>query len=94
MKYLGGKQRLGKHLAPILKGLIEKNPNLSYYLEPFCGALGVLRNMTDIGLPIYASDYHPDLIALFIAIQNDTITLPDNISETKYFTFYPYSFHP
>jgi hypothetical protein len=48
MKYLGGKQRLGKHLAPFLHEIWEKNPNLIGYMEPFCGSLGVLNNMTDI----------------------------------------------
>lgn len=84
MKYLGGKQRLGKHLAPILKDLITKHPQCTYYLEPFCGALGVLRNMTDIDIPIRASDYHPDLIALFVAVRDNKIKLPDTITEETY----------
>ena len=84
MKYLGGKQRLGKHIAPILKQLIENNPKYNFYFEPFCGALGVLRNMTDINIPIYASDYHPDLIALFLAVQNNSIELPNDITEKEY----------
>ena len=38
MKYLGGKQRLGKHIAPILKELWEINTNqFQSYIEPFCG---------------------------------------------------------
>lgn len=84
MKYLGGKQRLGKHIAPVLKQIINKNTDIQYYLEPFCGGLGILRNMTDIELPIYASDYHPDLIELFISVRDKTITLPENISEKTY----------
>lgn len=84
MKYLGGKQRLGKHIAPVLKQLIQQHPQYLYYLEPFCGALGVLRNMTDIDLPIYASDYHPDLIALFQAVKKNDIDLPDQITEDTY----------
>jgi DNA adenine methylase len=84
MKYLGGKQRLGKHIAPILKTIIKNNQNYKYYLEPFCGGLGVLRNLTDIKIPIYASDYHPDLIALFQAVRDYQIDLPDFITEKDY----------
>jgi DNA adenine methylase len=84
MKYLGGKQRLGKHIAPTLKTIINNNPKYKYYLEPFCGGLGVLRNLTDINIPIYASDYHPDLIALFQTVKDYQIDLPDFISEKQY----------
>ena len=45
MKYLGGKQRLGKHLAPVLLEIYDTNPDLSGYMEPFCGSLGVLKNI-------------------------------------------------
>ena len=84
MKYLGGKQRLGKYIAPILKDILNKNQDLTYYLEPFCGALGVLRNMTNLDIPIQANDYHPDLIALFIAVRDNKIELPNHISEETY----------
>ena len=58
MKYLGGKQRLGKVIGPILHDIWStgQSPALSYkllatrdagsydaYMEPFCGSLGVLR---------------------------------------------------
>lgn len=60
MKYLGGKQRLGKHLSPYLlklwdaRGTIieEMNgkrlriPKVNGYLEPFCGSLGVFKHMS------------------------------------------------
>ena len=63
MKYLGGKQRLGKHLAPYIvniwntqKSNTELNvPELNGYLEPFCGSLGVFKHVAnymcnDLGL--------------------------------------------
>ena len=66
MKYLGGKQRLGKHLAPVLHEIWESNEDLNGYLEPFCGSLGVLKNMTDIDTKnIQANDYHADLIQMW-----------------------------
>jgi len=89
MKYLGGKQRLGKHLSPVLHDLIiqynlANETKLEYYLEPFCGSLGVLKNMTDLEMPIYASDFHPDLIALWKAVQEDSLIFPESVSEEEY----------
>ena len=67
MKYLGGKQRLGKYLQVKLHEIFEKN-KLSGYMEPFCGSLGVMKHMTDLKTKkIMANDYHPDLIALWEA---------------------------
>lgn len=88
MKYLGGKQRLGKHLSPVLHDFIIQynleNPKLEYYLEPFCGSLGVLKNMTDINIPVYASDYHPDLIAMWKGVQDGSLVFPESVSEAEY----------
>ncbi len=88
MKYLGGKQRLGKYIAPFLKELIQKyeknNGKLDGYLEPFCGSLGVLKNMVDIGMPIYANDNHPDLIEMWNEVKLGTFEYPESISEEEY----------
>ena len=87
MKYLGGKQRLGKHLAPFLKMLIKKLPKCNGYMEPFCGSCGVLKNMTDL-FPlinkIVANDYHPDLIQMWKEVKAGTFVYPPSISEEEY----------
>jgi len=85
MKYLGGKQRLGKHIAPILHILWDSN-NCNGYIEPFCGSLGVFQHMTDLtgAKSIIANDYHPDLIALWKEVQNGTFTPPLSVSEEEY----------
>jgi len=84
MKYLGGKQRLGKYLQVKLHEIFEKN-KLSGYMEPFCGSLGVMKHMTDLKTKkIMANDYHPDLIALWEAVQNDSFEYPKSISEQEY----------
>jgi len=60
MKYLGGKHGIGKHIAEFM---VKECPpdNVDGYLEPFCGSLGVFKQMTDKGYNEYiASDYHPD----------------------------------
>jgi len=82
MKYLGGKQRLGKHIEPIIKKYW--NESLSGYLEPFCGALGVLKNMTNISSNIIANDYHPDLIKMWKDVQENKFNYPESISEKEY----------
>ena len=86
MKYLGGKQRLGKHLAPTLHDIWNDHPELNGYLEPFCGSLGVFKHMTELprARTIVANDYHPDLIAMWKALQDDTFTFPESISEEEY----------
>lgn len=81
MKYLGGKQRLGKHISPIIKSYYSDHDG---YLEPFCGSLGVLKNNVDIPTKIYANDYHPDLIQMWKEVQNKTFVYPENISEEEY----------
>ena len=84
MKYLGGKQRLGKQIQIKLHEIFEQN-KLSGYMEPFCGSLGVMKHMTDLKTKkIIANDYHPDLIALWKAVQDDTFVYPKSISEEEY----------
>jgi DNA adenine methylase len=86
MKYLGGKQRLGKHIAPILKELWEINTTNQFqsYIEPFCGSLGVLKNMVDIPTEIIANDYHPDLIQMWRDLQQNRLVYPAEITEEDY----------
>lgn len=91
MKYLGGKQRLGKHLAPALKDLwsyVEETRGglpLDGYLEPFCGSLGVFRNMTDLSAnKLVANDYHPDLIQMWNEVKDGTFVYPESVSEEEY----------
>jgi DNA adenine methylase len=92
MKYLGGKQRLGKHLAPFLKELYNKINKALHngliidgYLEPFCGSCGVLKNMADVSDSVQANDYHPDLIQMWSEVQAGTFVFPTSISEEEYF---------
>ena len=82
MKYLGGKQRLGKYLSPFLIESFDKS--FDGYMEPFCGSLGVLKNMTELDTTIYANDYHPDLIQMWKEVQTNTFTFPENVTEEEY----------
>jgi DNA adenine methylase len=83
VKYLGGKQRIGKHIAEELKKHINDNTT---YLEPFVGGCGVLKNMTTIDQikEIKANDYHPDLIQMWKEVQKGKLKYPESISEEEY----------
>lgn len=85
MKYLGGKQRLGKKLAPVLR-LLWDSGDFNGYLEPFCGSLGVFQHMTELpgAKSIVANDYHPDLIAMWRAVQADEFVPPASVSQEDY----------
>ena len=80
MKYVGSKNRISKYIAPILQGYIDRN-NVEIYYEPFVGG----ANMVD---KIHCSsrignDIHPQLIAMFNALQKGWIP-PSHISEEEY----------
>jgi len=85
MKYLGGKHGIGKHIVDYM---IEECPPDEYkngYLEPFCGSLGVFKNITDKGYNNYiASDYHSDLIDMWQKLQKNKLKIPLNVTETDY----------
>lgn len=83
MHYYGGKSRTGKDIAKVLKSLISSIGPIKGYIEPFCGALGVMRHMTNDYFVCYASDSCKDLILLFKEIVNDTFIKPD-MTEAEY----------
>lgn len=84
MKYLGGKHGIGKHIAEFMTKECPPD-NVDGYLEPFCGSLGVFKQMTDKGYNEYiASDYHPDLIAMWKQLKDNKLKLPSEISEKEY----------
>lgn len=83
MKYVGGKNKIGKYIAEVMKQMVPPSMT-STYLEPFCGSLGVTVNMTDTYTDIYASDTHPDLIALWKDVQQGTFTPPTTLTELQW----------
>ena len=83
MIYVGGKNRIGKEIALKMKKLIDKK-TISGYMEPFCGSLGVMKNMVDYHDNIIASDSHPDLIAMWKGVKNGTFIPPKAVSEKYY----------
>jgi DNA adenine methylase len=84
MKYLGGKHSIGKSIAEYITAACPCD-KVEGYLEPFCGSLGVFKNMTNKNYKKYiASDIQSDLIELWKKIQNDEMELPDNFTEEQY----------
>lgn len=84
MKYLGGKHKIGKLIADFLTE--ECPPNeVTGYLEPFCGSLGVFKNMTDNGYKkCIGADIQPDLIEMWELLQKNSLKIPNNINEKEY----------
>ena len=81
---MGGKYRLKKLISSVMKDHI-KPQDVVGYLEPFCGACSVLTIMNE-DYDCTASDYHPDLIELWKAVQNNSFIPPTDMSEELYHT--------
>ncbi len=80
MKYIGSKNRISKHLIPILQNYINEN-NIETYYEPFVGGANLIDKI-HCSLRI-GNDIHPNLIAMFRELQNGWQP-PSHISEEEY----------
>ena len=76
MHYYGGKYKSGKQISEILKQ-ITATITIKGYIEPFCGALGVFRHMTNDYYECHASDGCEDLIILWKEVQQNTFKKPN-----------------
>jgi len=84
MKYLGGKHGIGKLIAHFLSTKCPPDKFKGYF-EPFCGSLGVFKNMTNKNYKKYiASDKQPDLIEMWKKLQKNSLHIPGTISEEQY----------
>lgn len=84
MKYMGGKYFLCKEISAFMKSLVSPE-EVDCYIEPFCGALSVLKHM-NTDYVCLASDYHPDLIQLWKEVQNNTFKPPESVDLEFYET--------
>ena len=83
MKYVGGKHRIGGHIAAILARV--PTHLVDGYLEPFVGSLGVFKHMANVPYrTLIASDYHKSLILMWKGIRNDTFVPPRSVSQTLF----------
>ncbi len=81
MRYLGGKNRIGRLIAQVLL-LHFPSDTVNGYCEPFCGSLGVMVHMVNNGYKkTLAYDNCKDVILLWKAIKKGTFEYPENVSE-------------
>lgn len=77
MRYLGGKARIAKELIKIFNNY--RKPD-QLYVEPFVGGANIIALMDN---PRLAFDKHPQLIALYKALQQGWIP-PNTVTEEEY----------
>lgn len=83
--YQGGKKKIGKQIATILKQ-VEKDlgyNNLDYF-EPFCGMCGVLTHMNDGNRKIVANDLNKDIILMWKAVQEGWLPEYKQLTKEEY----------
>lgn len=80
MKYMGSKNRIAKYIVPIIQKAIDNNGIKSYY-EPFAGGMNMIDKIECENK--IANDIHPQLIAMWQALQSGWIP-PEHISEEEY----------
>ena len=81
MKYVGSKNRISKHIVPIIQSYIDDN-NIRNYYEPFVGGGNIIDKINCKNK--YGSDIHKYLIALLQQAQTDTSVFPKTYSEEFY----------
>ena len=81
MQYMGGKFHHARWICPILIELMQEHDCL-HFADLFCGAVNIVANMPATGRRL-ANDRHPDLIALWQAVQNGYLP-PSRLSRGKY----------
>lgn len=80
MKYMGSKNRIAKYIAPIIQTAIDNN-NITTYVEPFAGGMNMIDKICCENR--IANDIHPELIAMWQALQNGWQP-PSHISFEEY----------
>ncbi|QYC51365.1 hypothetical protein [Acinetobacter phage BUCT628] len=82
MKYMGSKNRIAKHLLPIMLAEAEKN-NITTWIEPFVGGANMIDKVPDIYKRV-GYDLNEHAIYALIGIRDDVEQFPDNLNESEY----------
>lgn len=82
MKYMGSKNRVAKHILPIMLAEAEKH-NITTWVEPFVGGGNIIDKVPDTFRRIGA-DLNPHTIAAMLAIRDFPDDLPDTVTEEEY----------
>ena len=86
MKYMGSKNRIAKHLLPIMLKEAEKK-NITKWVEPFVGGANVIDKVPD-ALERVGYDLNDHVIHALTDIRDNAELLPDEVSEQEYKSFY------
>lgn len=82
MKYMGSKNRIAKHLLPIMLAECEKH-GIIKWVEPFVGGANMIDKVPDTFDRI-GYDLNDHVIHALIGIRDNVDALPDEISELYY----------
>ena len=75
MKYMGSKNRIAKHILPIMLAEAEKH-NITTWVEPFVGGGNMIDKVPSTFRKIGA-DLNPHTFAAMLAIRDFPDALPD-----------------
>lgn len=82
MKYMGSKNRIAKHLLPIMLAECEKH-NIEKWVEPFVGGANMIDKVPD-SFERIGYDLNNHVIHALIDIRDNVDVLPDSVSESDY----------
>ena len=82
MKYMGSKNRIAKHILPIMLAEAEKN-GITKWVEPFVGGANLIDKVPDTFVREWY-DINQHTIAALIAIRDMVDMLPNSIREEEY----------
>lgn len=81
MRYLGGKSRVGKHLAPFLARELDRLGGVLH--EPFVGGFNIVPAVYNHIQVAYCSDVHPALCSMYEALK-DGWDPPDHLDREEW----------
>jgi site-specific DNA-adenine methylase len=84
MKYLGAKHLIGNYISTFMHDIVDPSM-VDGYFEPFCGSLGVFKQVIPYKYKKYiASDLQPDIIQMWKKLQKNELYLPTTFSEKRW----------
>ena len=84
MKYVGAKHLIGRYISKYMHDHVPPD-KVAGYLEPFCGSLGVFKQMVKYKYKKFiGSDIQPDIIQMWKELQNGTLKMPKTMSEKQW----------
>lgn len=86
MKYMGSKNRIAKHLLPIMLAECEKH-SITKWVEPFVGGANMIDKVPDTFERV-GYDLNDHAIYALIDIRDNVDKLPDCVNEEEYKAFY------